>query len=263
MAIALPASAKVLSWLATIWRSKPQYATAMLFALGFVSLFITGGLTGPILAQPILDEYLHNTFFVVAHFHLIMAMAGIFGLYAATYYWFPLITATGTRPGALLSEALGRWHFWLTLVGAYAVFLPMHLTGLAGEPRHYSQLTGIPGPGGHLSPAGRLLSQTIPLNRFITYAAIFLASAQLLFLVNLIRSLRHGKSAPENPWRATTLEWHPALNPSPFQPESEIPEITVHRAPCQYSVSSGEFLPQWAPESIQSSVDNTPNTKPE
>src|ERR1700744_3694987 len=96
MAIALPASAKVLSWLATIWRSRPQYTTAMLFALGFVSLFITGGLTGPILAQPILDEYLHNTFFVVAHFHLIMAMAGVFGLFAATYYWFPLITASPT-----------------------------------------------------------------------------------------------------------------------------------------------------------------------
>src|ERR1700734_1994761 len=124
IAIALPASAKVLSWLATIWRSKPRYTTAMLFALGFVSLFITGGLTGPILAQPILDEYLHNTFFVVAHFHLIMAMAGVFGLFAATYYWFPLITATHTRPGRLLSESLGRWHFWLTIIGAYATFLP-------------------------------------------------------------------------------------------------------------------------------------------
>jgi cytochrome c oxidase subunit I len=263
MAIALPASAKVLSWLATIWRSRPQYTSAMLFALGFVSLFITGGLTGPILAQPILDEYLHNTFFVVAHFHLIMAMAGIFGLYAATYYWFPLITATHTRPGRLLSEPLGRWHFWLTLIGAYAVFLPMHLTGLAGEPRHYSQLTGIPGTGGHLSPAGQLLSQTIPLNFHITYAAFFLASAQLLFLVNLIRSLRHGKPAPPNPWQATTLEWHPALYPFTPEPHLDPTPITVHRAPCQYSVSSGEFLPQWAPESIQSAVDNTQSTKPE
>src|SRR6202035_143708 len=125
MAIALPASAKVLSWLATTWRAKPQYTTAMLFSLGFVSLFITGGLTGPILAQPILDEYLHNTFFVVAHFHLIMAMAGVFALYAATYYWFPLLTATAKHPGRLLSEPLGHLHFWLTLIGAYAVFLPI------------------------------------------------------------------------------------------------------------------------------------------
>jgi cytochrome c oxidase subunit I len=263
MAIALPASAKVLSWLATIWRSKPQYTTAMLFALGFVSLFITGGLTGPILAQPILDEYLHNTFFVVAHFHLIMAMAGVFGLFAATYYWFPLITATHTCPGRLLSETLGRWHFWLTLIGAYAVFLPMHLTGLMGEPRHYAQLTGIPGPAGHISPAGQLLSQTIPLNLHITYAAFFLASAQLLFLINLVRTLRHGKPSTENPWQATTLEWHPAQNPFPREPQSATAPITVYRAPCQYSSSTGEFLLQWAPDSVQSSVDNTPDAKPE
>src|ERR1700749_2976603 len=162
------------------------------FALRFVSLFIAGGLTGPILAQPILDEYLHNTFFVVAHFPLIMAMAGIFGLYAAAYYWFPLLSATSEHPGRLLSEPLGRLHFWCTILGAYAVFLPMHLTGLAGEPRHYAQLTGIPGPGGALSPAGLLLGQTIPLNRFITYAAIFLASAQLLFFINLFRSVGKG-----------------------------------------------------------------------
>ncbi|WP_433983216.1 cbb3-type cytochrome c oxidase subunit I [Tunturiibacter empetritectus] len=218
MAIALPAAAKVLSWLATIWRSRPSYKTPMLFALGFVSLFLTGGLTGPILAQPILDEYLHNTFFVVAHFHLIMAMAGIFGLYAATYYWFPLLTATSQHPGRLLSEPLGHLHFWCTLLGAYAVFLPMHLTGLAGEPRHYGQLTGIPGPGGSLSPAGALLSHTLPLNRFITYAAIFLATAQLIFLFNLARSLRKGKIASSNPWQATTLEWHPSMNPFPHYP---------------------------------------------
>ena len=263
MAIALPASAKVLSWLATIWRSKPQYTTAMLFALGFVSLFITGGLTGPILAQPILDEYLHNTFFVVAHFHLIMAMAGVFGLFAATYYWFPLITATHTRTGRLLSENLGRWHFWLTLLGAYAVFLPMHFTGLMGEPRHYSQLTGIPGPAGHLSPAGQLLSQTIPLNLYITYAAIFLASAQLLFLINLVWTLRRGNPAPENVWQATTLEWHPTMNPFTTPPASDELQITVHRPPCQYTGYPGEFLPQWVPDSVQSSVDNTPDTKPE
>ena len=266
MAIALPASAKVLSWLATVWRSKPQYATAMLFALGFVSLFITGGLTGPILAQPILDEYLHNTFFVVAHFHLIMAMAGIFGLYAATYYWFPLLTATSKHPGRLLSEPLGHLHFFLTLIGAYAVFLPMHLTGLAGEPRHYSQLTGIPGPGGSLSPTGILLAQTIPLNRFITYSAIFLATAQLLFLFNLTRSLRKGRFATSNPWKATTLEWHPTMNPFPPIPASDTPDITVHRAPCHYQTTELEdsFLPQWVPDTVvQTTPQNTANAKPE
>jgi cytochrome c oxidase subunit 1 len=266
MAIALPASAKVLSWLATIWRSKPQYTTAMLFALGFVSLFITGGLTGPILAQPILDEYLHNTFFVVAHFHLIMAMAGIFALYAATYYWFPLLTATSRNPGRLLSEPLGHLHFWLTLIGAYAVFLPMHLTGLAGEPRHYAQLTGIPGPGGALSPTGLLLAHTLPLNRFVTYAAIFLASAQLLFLFNLVHSLRKGSYATPNPWQATTLEWHPSLNPFTPLPASDTPEITVHRAPCHYLPADvgDTFLPQWVQQTVvQPTIEDTTNTKPE
>ncbi len=266
MAIALPASAKVLSWLATIWRSRPQYTTAMLFALGFVSLFITGGLTGPILAQPILDEYLHNTFFVVAHFHLIMAMAGVFALYAATYYWFPLIIATDNHPGRLLSEPLGRLHFWCTILGAYAVFLPMHLTGLAGEPRQYAQLTGIPGPGGALSPTGLLLAHTIPLNKFITYAAIFLASAQLIFLYNLARSVSKGPFATSNPWNATTLEWHPTMNPFPPSPASDTPEITVHRSPCHYqSTELGEtFLPQWTPGTFaDATIENTTNAKPE
>ena len=266
MVIALPASAKVLSWLATTWRAKPEYTTAMLFALGFVSLFIAGGLTGPILAQPILDEYLHNTFFVVAHFHLIMAMAGIFGLYAAAYYWFPLLSATSEHPGRLLSEPLGRLHFWCTIFGAYAVFLPMHLTGLAGEPRHYAQLTGIPGPGGALSPAGVLLGQTIPLNRVITYSAIFLASAQFIFLLNLFRSLRKGSFASSNPWKATTLEWHPAMNPFPPITASDIREITVHRVPCQYQVNEfgDSFLPQWASDPVtETTIEDTANIKPE
>ncbi len=120
-----------------------------------------------------------------------------------------------------MSEPLGRWHFWLTLLGAYAVFLPMHLTGLAGEPRHYSQLTGIPGPGGSLSPPGHLLAQTIPLNRFITYAAIFLASAQFLFLDKPRPKPPQGTPSQRlNAWQATTLEWHPAMNP--FTPLASI-----------------------------------------
>ena len=255
MAIALPASAEVLSWLATTWRAKPHYTTAMLFALGFVSLFIAGGLTGPILAQPILDQYLHNTVFVVAHFHLIMAMAGVFGLFAATYYWFPLVT------GRLMSEPLGRLHFWLTIVGAYATFLPMHLTGLAGEPRHYAQLSGIPGPGGSLSPAGQLLSNTLPLNLHITYAAIFLATAQILFFINLHRSLRRGALSPANPWQATTLEWHPALHPNAASEASD-ERIAVHCAPCEYhsTISGDTFRPQWIAEST---LDLTEDHKPE
>ena len=230
IAIAIPSAAKVLSWLATIWRSRPHYTTAFLFALGFVSLFITGGLSGPILAQPILDQYLHNTFFVVAHFHLIMAMAGIFGLFTATYYWFPLLA------GRMLHEGLGKIHFWGSILGAYATFLPMHLTGLAGEPRHYAQLTGIP------NAAGDLLARTVPVNTEITWAAFLLAGVQFVFLINIILTLWRGLASSSNPWDATTLEWCPRLaegvsGPSPL----------AYRGPAQYAYQHGNAsaLPQW------------------
>ncbi len=194
MAIAIPSAAKVLSWIGTVWGARLRLTTPMLFALGFVSLFIAGGLTGPILAQPILDSYLHNTYFVVAHFHLIMAMAGIFSVFAGVYYWFPLMS------GRVMSEPLGKWHFWLTLAGAYATFFPMHFAGLAGEPRHYDRLIGTTSS----------LAGLVPLQTAITCAAVVLASAQMLFLINLLWSARRGRPAVENPWAATTLEWAPA-----------------------------------------------------
>jgi cytochrome c oxidase subunit I len=230
MAIAIPASAKVLSWLATLWRSRPTLTTPMLFALGFVSLFISGGLTGPILAQPILDEYLHNTFFVVAHFHLIMAMAGIFGLFCAIYYWSPLLLHR------TLSEPLGKLHFWATILGAYSTFLPMHFTGLAGEPRHYAQLTSIAGP------STTLLQSTMPLQLHITISAIFLACAQIPFFLNLLLTLRRPAQHLDNPWQATTMEWSP--NATSSHPTEELP--IVYREPCHYSDSGVEFLPQWS-----------------
>ncbi len=228
MAIALPSAAKVLSWLATTWRSRPVYSTPMLFALGFVSLFVAGGLTGPILAQPILNQYLHNTYFVVAHFHLIMSMAGVFGLFAATYYWFPLIC------GRLMNESLGRWHFWLTLIGAYAVFVPMHLAGLGGNPRHYSQLDGV------ANAASTLLANVMPIQRFVTVAVFFLVSAQAIFVINLIISLRRGQRAPANPWLATTLEWAPDLSSDEVR--------IVHCSPCVYQngAHGNSIQGQWA-----------------
>ncbi len=224
MAIALPSAAKVLSWLATVWRSRPRYTAAMLFSLGFVSLFVAGGLTGPILAQPILDQYLNNTFFVVAHFHLIMSMAGVFGLFAATYYWFPLLC------GRHMSEPLGRWHFWLSITAAYATFVPMHLSGLLGEPRHYAQLNGLP------NAASALLARTTPMQQHITWSAFVLAGSQLIFLYNLARSWRHGEPAGQNDWAATTLEWAPSLPPNE--------EIHCFRGPCHY-LEHEHFLPQW------------------
>ena len=191
MAIAIPSTAKVLSWLGTLWGGGLRLTTPMLFSMGFVSLFIAGGLTGPILAQPALDAYLHNTYFVVAHFHLIMAMAAVFSVFAGVYYWFPLTS------GRLMNESLGKLHFWCTLIGAYGTFFPMHFAGLAGEPRHYSQLAGTTAA----------LQSLLPLQRGITYAAIFLGAAQFLFLANLVCSVRKGKPSPPNPWQATTLEW--------------------------------------------------------
>ncbi|MDE1161846.1 MAG: cbb3-type cytochrome c oxidase subunit I [Acidobacteriaceae bacterium] len=229
LAIALPSSAKVLSWLATSWRSRMRLDTPALFALGFVSLFIAGGLTGPILAQPILDEFLHNTFFVVAHFHLIMALAGVFGLFCATYYWFPLLF------GTKLNEGLGKWHFWLTILFAYSTFLPMHLTGIAGEPRHYAQLNGMAGP------AATLLAATLPLQRHVSSSAIALATAQLLFLFNLIWTLKRRIPAGTNPWNATTMEWAPPLTP-----------VRTFRGPCEYSDDGQSFRPQWSEDALQS-----------
>ena len=245
LAIAVPATAKVLSWLATSWRSRPFLTTPMLFALGFVSLFISGGLSGIIVAQPILDEYLHNTFFIVGHFHLIMAMAGVFGLFCATYYWFPLLAH-----GRMLSERLGKWHFWLTLLFAYTTFLPMYFSGLAGEPRHYAQLTGLN------PPAQALLGATAPAQLHITAGAIALGLTQLLFLFNLVRTLRRPASVAltpsglpgqfagwsENPWSATTMEWAPdAL----LEPSSDSPIPVAHHPPCQYSDDGTSFTAQW------------------
>lgn len=217
MAIAVPSSAKVLSWLGTILGGGLEFKTPMLFALGFVSLFITGGLSGPLLALPILDQYLHNTFFVVAHFHLIMGMAGIFSIFAGIYYWFPLLT------GRLLHEGLGKLHFTLTFLGAYSTFLPMHFTGLAGEPRHYSDLTVTP------------LAWLQPLQRHITASALVLVSAQLIFLINLLWSLRRGEAAEANPWRSTTLEWAMV---------QDLPVVSC--GPYEYRIRSNgmDFLPQ-------------------
>jgi cytochrome c oxidase subunit 1 len=192
LVIAVPSGVKTINWLATLWRGHIRFTTPLLFSVGFVSLFITGGLSGPILAQPEVDRYLHDTYFVVAHFHLIMGMAGVFALFAATYFWFPKMFAD-----RLMDERLGNIHFWMTFIGAYATFMPMHFLGMAGHPRRYSQILG----------SADYLQRLLPLQRFITIAAIVLITAQLIFLFNLFRSMRKGKFAGANPWESTTLEW--------------------------------------------------------
>jgi cytochrome c oxidase subunit I len=204
-AIAVPSAIKTFNWVATLYGGRIRYATPLLFSAGFVSLFITGGLTGPLLAQPALDVYLHDTYFVVAHFHLIMAMAGLFAIFAATYFWFPKMF------GRMMNERLGRLHFWITLLGAYAIFMPMHLLGIAGHPRRYSDLTGV-----------QYVAAMAPMQRFITVAAIVTMAGQLVFLVNLFWSMKRGPVAAVNPWESSTLEWsqsaeRPLVSHGPYE----------------------------------------------
>jgi cytochrome c oxidase subunit 1 len=226
-AIAVPSAIKTFNWVATLYGGRIRYATPLLFSAGFVSLFITGGLTGPLLAQPALDVYLHDTYFVVAHFHLIMAMAGLFAIFAATYFWFPKMF------GRMMNERLGRLHFWITLLGAYATFMPMHLLGIAGHPRRYSDLTGV-----------QYVAAMAPMQRFITVAAIVTVAGQLVFLVNLFWSMRRGPVAAVNPWECTTLEWSQSAAEGAEWPQ-------VSHGPYEYGTAGAamDFVMQDAPAS--------------
>ena len=208
MVVAIPSGVKTVNWLATLWRGRIRLTTPMLFSIGFVSLFVTGGLTGPILAQPTIDAYLHDTYFVVAHFHMIMGMAAVFAIFAGTYYWFPKLFC-----GRLMSESLGRIHFWLTFLGAYATFLPMHFLGMAGHPRRYAQIAG----------SAEYLQALLPLQMWVTLASIGLIAAQAIFLFNLFWSMKRGAVAEANPWQSTSLEWQNADGP-----------VVVHHGPYEY-----------------------------
>jgi cytochrome c oxidase subunit 1 len=190
MTIGVPSATKTFNWLATLWGGRIEFTTAMLFALGFVSVFVTGGLSGIFIGQPVLDLYFHDTYFVVAHFHLIMGVAAVFGIFAGTFYWFPRMF------GRMLNETLGKIHFFGTFIGVYALFGPMHLAGIAGNPRRYSDFTNF-----------TFLSPLLPLHRFMTWAAFFTAAVQIVFLVNVFWSLRRGPKASPDPWSAETLEW--------------------------------------------------------
>jgi cytochrome c oxidase subunit 1 len=217
MAIGVPSAIKTFNWLGTIWRGRIRFTSPMLFALGFVSLFISGGISGPFLPQPVLDIQLHDTYFVVGHFHLIMGVASIFGIFAATYYWFPKMV------GRMMSESMARWHFFITLIGTYAIFMPMHYLGMAAHLRRYSQLTEL-----------KYLHDLVPLQEFMTYAAFITIGGQLIFLFNLFWSMKYGKKASDNPWEATTLEWTTSTPPPHDNFGGHIP--VVHNGPYEYSV---------------------------
>ncbi len=227
MVIGVPSAIKAFNWLGTLWGGKIQFTTAMLFALGFVSLFVTGGLSGLFLAQPSIDLYLHDTYFVVGHFHLIMGVASIFGIFAGMYFWFPKIF------GRMLDEKIGKIHFWVTFVGVYTIFMPMHFLGLVGHPRRYSDTTGA-----------NFLAPLDSVHYFITIAAFITIGFQLLFLFNFFYSLRAGKKASQNPWNATTLEWS-IPSPPPFDNfAGEVP--AVYRGAYEFSVpeATEDFIPQ-------------------
>jgi cytochrome c oxidase subunit 1 len=228
MTIGVPSAIKTFNWLGTLWGGKIQFNCAMLFALGFVSLFVSGGLSGLFLAQPALDLYLHDGYFVVAHFHLIMGVAAIFGMFAGVYFWFPKMF------GRFLNEPIGKLHFWLTFVGVYAIFMPMHFLGLAGNPRRYSEMT-----------AGPFLQALQPVHVFISIAAFITIGAQLIFLFNFFWSLFAGKEAKEeNPWHATTLEWS-IPSPPPFDNFGGV-EPVVYHGPYEFSVpgAADDYIPQ-------------------
>jgi cytochrome c oxidase subunit 1 len=232
IAIGVPSAIKTFNWLGTLWKGRIRLVSPMLFAIGFVSLFVSGGLSGPFLAQPILDIQLHDTYFVVAHFHLIMGVAAIFGIFAATYYWFPKMF------GRMMNETLGKIHFWFTFVGSYAIFFPMHYLGMAGHPRRYSQLTEV----AYLHPL-------MGLQHFISIAAFITIAAQFVFLFNLFWSMFKGPKASDNPWEATTLEWTTATPPPHDNFGGRIP--VVHHGPYEYSVpgAAKDYIMQTDPAS--------------
>ena len=238
--IAVPSAVKVFNWLATLWRGNIVFTTAMLYAIGFVSLFISGGLTGILLGNSAVDIQLHNTYFVVAHFHLVMGSAAFFGMFSGVYHWFPKMF------GRMMDEKLGYIHFWLTFLGVYLVFLPMHYVGIAGFPRRYYSFTGFDA-----------FSKYADLNMFISAAAILAFVGQFIFLFNFVYSIFRGRKASMNPWHSNTLEWTTPVNPGHGNWPGEIP--AVYRWPYDYSKpgAAEDFIPQTVPFS-QTQSSNLP-----
>jgi cytochrome c oxidase subunit I len=231
--ITIPATIIVLIWMGSLYGAKIRINSASLFAIGFISVFVTGGVSGFFLAQPSIDIVLHATYFVVGHFHLVMAVAAMFGIFAGTYFWYPKMF------GRMMNETLGKIHFWITFVGAYAIFMPFHYIGIFGNIRRYQAFVVD-----YMQPV-------IPVHKFITVAAILTGIGQLIFLYNLIHSRFWGKPAPDNPWEGTSLEWSTPTTPPPWNNFGDrLP--TVYHDAYQYGVpsSTGDYLMQTSPEEV-------------
>jgi cytochrome c oxidase subunit 1 len=239
--IAVPSAVKVFNYLATLWKGNIRFTPAMLFSIGLVSFFISGGLTGIFLGNAAIDIPLHDTYFVVAHFHLVMASASFFGMLAGVYHWFPKMF------GRMMDAKLGYIHFWTTFVGVYLVFFPMHYIGIAGFPRRYYSWTTFD-----------VFNSFTDLNTFVSVAALAVMAAQFIFLFNFFYSIYRGRVAPANPWRSNTLEWTTPLNPGHGNWPGDIP--TVYRWPYDYSKPGAEedFIPQYVPFS-QTMESNLPH----
>jgi cytochrome c oxidase subunit I len=233
--IAIPSAVKIFNYLTTLWKGSLVLTPGMLFAIGLVSTFITGGVTGIILADSALDIALHDTYFVVAHFHIVMGMSAVFGMFAGVYHWFPKMF------GTMMNTRLGYVHFWITLVGAYGVFFPMHFVGLAGAPRRYYDITVY---NVNDTPTADMM---MDLNVIITIFAIVAALGQVVFLFNFFYSIFRGPKAPMNPWNSNTLEWTTPVEHVHGNWPGALP--VVHRWPYDYSKPGADtdFIPQDIP----------------
>ena len=230
--IAVPTAIKVYNWVLTLWRGDIHLTVPMLFAIAFILTFVVGGVTGLFLGNVVVDVPLSDTYFVVAHFHMVMGVAPILVVFGGIYHWYPKIT------GRMLNDTLGRWHFWITFLGTYLIYFPMHYLGFVGVPRRYYSFEGL-----EFIP-----ESAYDLNRFITIAALAVGAAQLLFLFNLAWSLRYGRAAGDNPWRATSLEWQtPQTPPVHGNWGPKLP--VVHRWAYDFSVpgAAADFVPQNVP----------------
>ncbi|VVE54657.1 cytochrome c oxidase subunit I [Pandoraea iniqua] len=217
--IAIPTAIKVYNWVLTLWRGDIHLSVPMLFAIGFISTFVIGGLTGLFLGNVSVDMPLSNTYFVVAHFHMVMGVAPLLVVFGGIYHWYPLVS------GKRLNDRLGQWHFWITFLGTYAIFFPMHYLGILGMPRRYYEFQGY----------SFIPQSAHTMNTYISVAAFIVALGQLLFLFNLAWSLRHGKPAGANTWRAASLEWQtPNVPPVHGNWGPTLP--VAYRWPYEYSV---------------------------
>lgn len=252
--IAVPSAVKAFNYIATIWRGNIVFTPAMLFSIGLVSFFISGGLTGIVLGNAATDIQLHDTYFVVAHFHIVMGSASFFGMLAGVYHWFPKMF------GRMLDDRLGYIHFWLTFIGVYLVFFPMHYMGIAGFPRRYYSWTGFDAFSytGETNELGEAIIKFADMNQLITIAAIITFFAQFLFIFNFFYSMYRGRVASANPWKSNTLEWTTPINPGHGNWPGEIPH--VYRWPYDYSKpgAKDDFIPQTVPFS-ETPESNLPN----